>query len=149
MLSVQTQSNLLSMSYVDLDDHLDKIVGNSGKEKESVNIRIALSQYPELKGYKHYTGEVLLASSEINLYCDDVLIQRYGNEFVALPFTDDKGVRLHSDPIMFYLGLQNDNGFGIIPFTGWEEHLEKAGIDFLVIRKVRKFLLSHCPANYL
>lgn len=139
----------MGMSYVDIDDHLDNILGVSGKETEAVNIRLALSQYPELKGYKHFTGEVLLSSHEMNLYCDDVLIQQYGSEFIALPFVNDKNVRLYSNPIVFYMGMQNDNGFGIVPYLGWEEHLEKAGIDFLVIRKVRRFLESHAPANYL
>lgn len=137
------------MSYVDLDDHLANIVGLSGKETESVNIRLALSQYPELKGFRSFTGEILMASKEMNVYCDNVLIQPYGNEFVALPYIDDRGVRLHSNPVVFYVGLQNTNGFGIVPYQGWEEHLENAGIDLKVIRMVRRFLESHAPADYL
>lgn len=149
MLLVQTQSNLLDMSYVDLDEHLERIAGNEGKEREAVSIRLAITDNPEVKGYKHYTGEVLLISKDYNVYCTDVLIERYGNEFVVLPFTLDKGIRLHSEPAMFYIGLQNENGFGIVPYVDWEAHLESAGLDHSIIRKARKFLLQHCPANYL
>jgi hypothetical protein len=143
------KGNLLSMSYVDLDEHLESIVGKHGRAKEAVDIRVALSQYPELQGFRHFTGEILLCSPEITMFCDDVLIQRYGKEFVAMPFTDDKGVRLHSNPVVFYIGIDNDNGFGIVPYTGWDEHFLSYPFDAKIVRKVKKFLDNHAPSYYL
>ena len=137
------------MSYVNLETHLGEIVGFEGREQEAVDIRIALGDHPELCGFKHVTGHVLLASDDINVYCDKVLIEQHGDEFVALPYTDSKGIRLHSNPVVFYVGVQNDLGFGIIQRQDWEDCLAEAGIDNKIIRTVRKFLLSHCPANYL
>lgn len=136
------------MSYVDICDHLDKIVGKSGKERESVDIRIALDRYPDLVGYRHHTNEILLCSSEVNPYCTDVIIQRYGEEFVATPFIEDAGIRLHTNPVVYYLGLDNANGFGIVPFAGWEEHLVDAAIPTEIIKKISDFLNKHQPANY-
>jgi hypothetical protein len=137
------------MSYVNLEEHLDRIVGHDGKEREAVNVRLALTDYPGIVGFKHNTGEILLTSTEINVFCTDVLIEREGDALVALPFTESKGTRLHSFPTVFYLGLENTNGFGIVPFTDWDEHLQTAEIDQKVIRKIRSFLNAHQPANYL
>lgn len=137
------------MSYVDLNDHLERIAGNDGKDREAVSVRVAITDHPELRGYRHFTGEVLLISPQINVFCDNVLIERHGNQFVALPFTVDKTTRLYSSPVIFYVGLQNENGFGIIPYAGWETHFEEAGIDPKIVRKIRTFLLQHCPVNYL
>lgn len=137
------------MSYVNLEEHLERIVGFDGKEQEAVDIRIALGDHPELCGFRHITGHVLLAAESINVYCDNVLIERHGDELVALPYTDSKGIRLHSNPVVFYIGVQNDLGFGIIPRTDWEEFLVAAKIDNKIIRTIRKYLLNYCPANYL
>lgn len=137
------------MSYVNLEEHLERIVGFDGKEKEAVDIRIALGNHPELCGFKHITGQVLLASADINVYTDNVLIERHGDELVALPYTDDKGIRLHSNPVVFYVGVQNELGFGIVPRQDWEDFLVQAKIDNKIIRTIRKYLLQHCPANYL
>lgn len=137
------------MSYVDLDDHLERILHNPGRAKEAVDIRLAISQYPELGGYKHFTGEVLMHSKEINVYCTDVDIQRYGSEFIALPYIDDKGVRLYSNPIVFYIGMDNPSGFGILPYTDWDTHFVTYGLDNNIIRKVKSFLSAHAPASYL
>lgn len=143
------QSNLLDMSLVDLDDHLDRIADLDGKEKEAVDIRIALTRYPELKGYRHYTNEVLLCSPELNGYCDQILIQRYGKEYIALPYTEDAGYRLYSDPVVFYLGLDNESGFGIVPFANWDAHFEEYGIDPKIVAIARDFLEQHKPVSYL
>lgn len=137
------------MSYVNLEEHLERIVGFDGKEKEAVDIRIALGDHPELCGFRHFTGQVLLASESINVYTDKVLIEQHGDDFVALPYTDSKGIRLHSNPVVFYVGVQNDLGFGIVPRQDWEDFLVEAKIDNKIIRTIRKYLLSHCPANYL
>lgn len=148
-MNLHSTGNLLTMSYVDLDEHLERITENPGRSKEAVDIRLALSQYPELAGYRHFTGEVLMCSPEINVYCTDVEIQRYGEEFVALPYIDDKGVRLYANPVVFYIGIDNSHGFGIVPFRDWSEHFVKNGFDNNIIRKVKSFLDSHAPASYL
>jgi len=136
------------MDAIDPAEHLSAIIGLPGKERESVNVRIALSQYPDLKAFKLHTGEVLLSDPEMGPYCDDVLIQRYGKEWIAMPFTEDGGIRLHTHPTVFFIGLENDLGFGIIPYANWESYLEEISVDFLVIRKIRNFLSSHAPAYY-
>ena len=146
---VQEQSNLLNMSHVDLDEHLDSIVGKSGKERESVDIRLALHRYPELQGYLHYTGQVLMCSPEMNVFCDDILIEHYGEEHIALPYTYDAGVRIYSNPVIFYLGIDNPDGFGINPFNDWDKHFNDNCIDPKLIARVRDFLASHKPASYL
>jgi len=133
---------------INLEEHLEQIVGFDGKEKEAVDIRIALGDHPELCGFRHVTGKVLLNSESINVYCDTALIERHGNDFMALPYTASKGIRLHSSPVVFYVGTQNDLGFGIIPSADWEDLLVKAKIDNKIIRTIRKLLLSHCPVNY-
>lgn len=143
------QSNLLSVSYTNLEEHLERIVGFDGKEKEATDIRIALGDHPELCGFKHVTGHILLASADINVYCDKVLIEHHGDELMVLPYMDSKGIRLHSNPVVFYVGVQNDLGFGIVPRQDWEDYLVEAKIDNKIVRTIRKFLLSHCPANYL
>lgn len=149
MLSDLTTSNLVDMSHVDLEQHLDQIVGEAGKGRESVDIRICLDRYPDLVGYRHHTNEVLLSSGEINPFCTGVLIQRYGKEFVALPYIEDMSVRLHSNPVVYYLGLDNDNGFGIIPYSNWEEHFVNNEISKEIINKVKDFLDQHKPSYYL
>ena len=149
MLTAEKGNLLSNMSYVDLDEHLESIVNVTGRSREAVDIRLALSQFPELVGHRHYTGEVLLCSTSLNPYCDDILIQRYGREFVALPFTYDKNVRLHANPVVFYIGLDNEHGFGIVPYKGWDDHFTAHGLDGKIVAKVRRFLNSHAPANYL
>jgi len=139
----------MSMSYVNLEEHLASIAGLPGKEKEAIDVRIALSENPELIGHRLYTGELLLVSEKINQFCTDVEFRNYGNEVVALPYTTDKNVRLHSNPVVFYLGVQNNLGFGIIPFERWDSYFEQYGLDFKIIRKVKSFLESHAPVNYL
>lgn len=146
---LRKQSNLLDMSYVDLDDHLDRILDLDGRNREAVDIRVALSRYPELLGFLHHTNEVLMCSAELNGYCDDIMIQRYGSEYIALPFTEDAGTRIYSDPVVFYLGMDNESGFGIVPFGNWESHFEAHGIDSKLIAKARDFLEQHKPASYL
>lgn len=137
------------MSHVDIQRHLDSIVGKAGKERESLDIRLAIERYPELSGFKHPTGEIILCSSEINEYCTDVQLQRYGTEYIALPYLEDMGIRLYSNPVVFYLGLDNDKGFGIVPFSDWEQHFVENEIPKEIITKVKNFLGSHMPASYL
>lgn len=134
------------MSFVDLDAHCLSIVDN--ETRECVDIRVAVSRYPTLKGYR-YSNQVLLISSDLNVYCTDVEIQHNGDEYVALPYLMDAKVRLYSRPVVFSIGFDNPNGFGIVPYQNWQERFYKYLIDKDIVRKVQLFLDSHAPVNYL
>lgn len=136
------------MNWLNLEDHLGKIVGTSGKEKEAVDIRIALDRYPDLKGCI-YEGQILLCSEEVNLYAVDALISRKdGNTHIAIPYIEDCGVRLYAIPSVIIIGVDNPNGFGIVPFSGWEEKLESDGYSREISTIIHNFLDSHQPASY-
>jgi hypothetical protein len=138
------------MSYVNLEDRLGRIVGEEGKEKEAVEIRLALGRYNDLHGFLFQpTNEVLLCSGQVNQFATHVRIERQDNQFVALPYIEDIGIRLHSSATVFFLGFDNPNGFGIVPYCDWEEHLKKALIPIEIINKIKSFLDNHPPVDYL
>lgn len=136
-------------STVNLSEYLTK-VQDSSLFKTAESLEETLIKYPDLTGYRSpITNEVLLISKGVNPYTDKVFIQEYDNKVVVLPYTDEKRQRLHSNPVMFYVGFANPNGFGIKPFGNWEEHMTNHGVGKDIIRKVKNFLDSRAPASYI
>jgi hypothetical protein len=135
------------MSQIDLEAHLSVIVGKEGKDREAVDIRLALERYPHLVGFQN-GPELLLLSPEINCFADLVEIQNLDGKYLAKPYIEDKAIRLYSLPCLLHVGYDNPNGFGIVPYLNWHEQFELYGIPRAIVRKIENFLAQHCPANY-
>lgn len=135
------------MSYVDLESHLESIAGSPGKDKETVDIRLAKERYVNLKGYRH-NNELFLVSSDFNQFCTDVEIRLEHGQYKAYPYTYDMNVRIYSQPMGFYLGYENSRGFGVVAYKNWESHFEMFELPNKIIRKCRDYLNSRKPVNY-
>lgn len=145
------QSNLHGMSYVNLEERLDRIVGLEGKDKETVDIRLAMGRYNDLHGYLHApTQEVLLCSSQINVFATHVRLERDEiDRLIAIPYIEDMGIRVYGNPTIFYVGFDNPSGFGIVPYSDWEDHVRNGQVSIEVIVKIKDFLDSHPPISYM
>lgn len=139
--------NLAPMSYVDLSMYLGQIADHPGKTREYVDGVISIERYPFLMGWKNHRNETVMCGDELNAFVTDVHIERYGEEWVAMPYLMDRAVRLYSSPVVFFIGMENDNGFGIKAYD-WRPAMEKAGISESVIRRVALFLSNRQPADY-
>ena len=65
------------------------------------------------------------------------------------PFAESFGLRLYSDPPSFYLSEPNRSGFGETPLSDWEQLLGDNMISDYVIDKIKDYLDSRPPVNYL
>lgn len=136
------------MAQVDLNAHLARIVGKPGKEREAVDLRLALRRYTDLVGWDFH-GKQYWVSKEINVYADFFVIEKIGDQYLALPYISDMGIRIFCQPFGFYLGFDNPHGFGIIPYNDWESHPVNSNVSESLIRQMRRFLESHQPVDYL
>jgi hypothetical protein len=140
--------NLDGVSFVDLQVHLSELGGLPGRTHEATDLRIALYEHPDLLGYQTPAGKVLPCSVSVNSLCDKVSLEYWGDDFMALPYLEDKGVRLYSNPPAFYLGVRNLNGFGVVPYQDWEQWLDEAKLDFSVRKYCRHEMQGKSPVYY-
>lgn len=134
---------------VNLESYLERFAGEDGKERQTLDIRIALDRYPSLVGY-WFGSELLMCSSEINEFADKIRIERVDStgRIVALPYIEDLQVNLYTNPVVFYVARDNPNGFGVLPYKDWKVHFEKSNVSRKLVRAVEDYLSQRQPANY-
>ena len=82
---MNTADNLKYMSFLRLQDHLMDLVDRPGHGKEITDIHVALNDHPNLVGFKTPDGKVLICGGDINIFCDRVKFEYWGDDFMALP----------------------------------------------------------------
>jgi hypothetical protein len=144
------RGNLGSMRYLDLNQHLDVINLKSGHERESVDVRIALDLFPTTaRGFELDNKQVLICSSEVNQFCNYVdFLTLDDGQLIALPYIVDKQVKVFATPVAFYVGVENDRGFGVIPYDNWDGYFEQYQIAPEAVKIVRNRLDAHPPVDY-
>lgn len=134
------------MGYRDLYEHLT-VLSDRGCTRQSTDIRVALDSFPDLQVYTHGQHTMLLTKS-VNEFVDLVFFDWDGDKLAVRPYIVDRGVTLHPIPAVYYVGCRNPNGFGIVPFKGWEELLAKHNIAPEINKLVTNHLNLHCPVSY-
>lgn len=66
----------------------------------------------------------------------------------AWPYTTLDGYKVYSVPSAFDIGEVNSSGFGITPFTQWEDLLDASSIALEAVRKARNYLRKNPPIQY-
>lgn len=116
---------------------------------EVVDVRIAQHTFPDLTAYKDPDGVICYCSVAITPYVDrlDVKHDSEGRTYVT-GFTVDKGVKIYSDPPLYYVGRYNDKGFGDIPEAGWQERLEQSGWDEEIVKRIKDYFRRHPAVDF-
>lgn len=137
--------------YVDLLEYIDSLERTLGPDSLQYQATLqAYDDHPNLRAWKDHLGVVRLCTVDVNLYCDtlDMTHRTDQGSLEVLPFIQDNGLRIYSDPPIYVVGYRNQNGFGEKPLADWDVLLRDAGIGDDVILKVRNYLLAHQPVNY-
>lgn len=139
--------------YVDLLKHLEMLEHRLGIESLAYKQQaLAFKEHPNLRAYLDHLGVVRLCTTDVNALVDSVDITHrtddVGGSLEILPFINEKGGRLYSDPPLFVVGYRNPKGFGEVPLVDWRDLMEDAGIANEVQRKVQWYLKAHAPVNY-
>lgn len=136
------------MRYIDIEDHLQQVSLNKGRSKELVNVYVAMQSYSNLKGFS-VDSQVLICSADINEFATHVEF-RFDEEsrLVAMPYIEEKGMRVHSNPAAFFVGERNSLGFGVWPYVSWQHYLEQYNVSPEAVKLIRSYLDNHAPVDY-
>jgi hypothetical protein len=140
------------LDYVDLNEEIERHRdGDWGKAMQIAEMQDA---FPDLKLFRDHWGQIKFCSAAANDQVDTIEMDSCHNcdgkpiKLWTYVVVAPDGTRLYSDPPVFVVADQNQQGFGEIPRDGWEEELKEAGISRFVTQKVRDHLRGHPPINY-
>lgn len=135
------------MSYVNLDEYANRLI-DANCTREYTDVRVALMNYPKLKGFV-FDGRTLLLTKEVNDFVDlfESGTSEDGKVYVRT-YLMDSGVQLHSSPAVFYVAQHNVNGFGLVPYPNWQSVMERWKINPDLIESIDKWLQNRPPVNY-
>lgn len=147
-INPNSNSNLVWV-YIDVMDYLDTLDFNF-PEGSSMHksLEEAAERYPDLKINFVEIGGYQLCSKEINLFADRVDIRISKGLYIAEPYTIDSGIKMHSEPPNFVVGLDTPNGFGITPYQVGLDELETAEISIEAKRIIKDYLASRPPVKW-
>lgn len=138
--------------YVDVLSYLEDLEKTLGPDSNSYKVAAqAYKDHPHLRAWLDHLGCTRLCSVDVNQFVDRIELTHrteQGGSLEIMPFIDDKGVKVYSDPPIFIVGHRNSNGFGEIPLADWKEILEDSQISTEVQRKVKWYMGAHAPVDY-
>lgn len=138
--------------WIDTLDYIDSLESAYANSDKANKVRSALKAYPTLRAWKEPNGLVRLATPEVNYYVDQMEIRHRTDAMAAtlevLPFLEDFGLKLYSDPVFFAIGHKNPKGFGNVALEDWRKVLEEGCIAKEVISKVKWYLEAHPAIDY-
>jgi hypothetical protein len=137
--------------YLSASEYLAKLVYSGSNWHRIDQIEELMKKYPSLRVYEDYLGRLRLCTYEVNSLVDEIFLWHRtdsGGSIEVLPFIQEDGVEIHSDPVIFIVGHANDKGFGEVPLHDWKNLLEDEKICKDVVRKIRDYLDKHAPVNY-
>lgn len=133
--------------YIDILQHLEDVKNRLGPKSKTYEATLqAIMDNPEMRAHRD-GGITRLCMAEANHYVDTLELVR-GDDFYAYLYFDNKGVRIYSDPPLFFIGHKNLHGFGVHPAPGWTEEMKTGNINPDVIKKVQSFLGANAAVDY-
>lgn len=137
--------------YVSLLKHLEDLEQNLGPDSNTYKTASqAFRDHPNLRAYLDHIGVIRLCSTDVNPFVDtmDITHRTEQGSLEILPFINDKGSRIYSDPPIYVVGYRNPKGFGEVPLADWEDLMKDSGLSVEVVRKVKWYLRAHRAVNY-
>lgn len=130
---------------VDIEQHIADLVER--QSPVAVDGRIALDMFPDLKVFTDPQGSKRWCSPSVNAQAINtfVITDDQGRVWM-MPYIEERGVTVFSDPPLICVGRLVDAGFGTQPEPGWEEVM--AGFTPSVIKQVREYLLARPPVMW-
>lgn len=128
--------------YHDLEHHIAELVKR--ESPVAVDGRIAQDLFPDLKVFQDVQGGFRWCAPGANSSADKCFVQTDDQGRIwIMPYVEERGIIVHSDPPMICIGRNVDQGFGITPEPGWEDVV--AQLHPNVTRIVKQHLLAHPP----
>ena len=126
------------------DEYLHKLT--ESKMDLAVNFKKLINNF--LKSIVIDTSEGhKVCSHEINYFVNEADFT-IGPRLSVSMFSYECTIPVYSDPPTFDIALANPNGFGYIPYPGWEETLDYFNINPDMVKKIRLYLSSKPPVDY-
>jgi len=121
-----------------------------GLKKEFCELETSLKLFPDLEEHRDRWETIRLCTPSINKLTDDVEIRHSCGccadaSLQAWPFKLIQGTYIYSKPTCFFIGQQNDYGYGEIPDPNWQDKLKEADIPQMVIDKIQAYLDNNPP----
>ena len=119
-------------------------------EKEFSGLETSFKLFPDIEEHRDRWETIRLCTPSINKLTDDVEIRHSCGccadaSLQAWPFKLIQGTYIYSKPTCFFIGQQNDYGYGEIPDPNWQDKLKEADIPQMVIDKIQAYLDNNPP----
>lgn len=131
--------------YHDLESHIADLVNR--ESPVAVDGRIAQDLYPDLKVFRDIHGGDRWCAASANPSADRCFTMTDNEGRVwMMPYVEERGIIVHSDPPMICVARNVDQGFGLQPEPGWEDVV--AQLHPNITRIVKQYLLAHPPVMW-
>lgn len=129
--------------YVDLEAYFTMLVESNNPK--ATDGRIIQHSYPDMRAFIDRTGLTRWCTASVNSQVNHMFVVEDAEGVWMMPYLEEKGVIVHSDPPLLKIGAPVSAGFGIEPRPQWQEIVEEYGFADGIKRGIKDYLLRHPP----